>query len=185
MFVYSPSQAIKVFPYTIDDLRRDNPNTSFPEDISEDLLAAYSVYPVKSLPAPEYNIATQRIVFSDPVIFNDQWQHGWIVLELSADEIAKRANHAAANVRQQRNQLLVESDWTQLPDAPVDTVKWAAYRQALRDVSNQPGFPWDVQWPADPLAAVAPERARNTDGTFMADDPATPDVNEAYVSSGF
>ena len=36
-------------------------------------------------------------------------------------------------MRLHRDRLLAESDWTQLPDAPVDRVAWAAYRQALRD----------------------------------------------------
>ena len=54
------------------------------------------------------------------------------------------------NIRAYRNTLLSECDWTQLPDAPVNQQAWAAYRQALRDVTGQAGFPWDVQWPEIP-----------------------------------
>lgn len=36
-------------------------------------------------------------------------------------------------MRNHRDRLLAESDWTQLPDAPVDKAAWAAYRQQLRD----------------------------------------------------
>jgi len=36
-------------------------------------------------------------------------------------------------MRNHRNRLLAESDWTQLPDTPVDRAAWATYRQALRD----------------------------------------------------
>ncbi|NBW23522.1 MAG: phage tail protein, partial [Caulobacteraceae bacterium] len=43
------------------------------------------------------------------------------------------------------------TDWTQLPDAPVaDHEAWAAYRQALRDVPEQPGFPAQIEWPTAP-----------------------------------
>ncbi len=61
----------------------------------------------------------------------------------------------AEDVRQQRDRLLAESDWTQLPDAQAalsDSQKqaWATYRQALRDVPQQSGFPADVQWPVKP-----------------------------------
>jgi hypothetical protein len=56
----------------------------------------------------------------------------------------------AQEVRQQRNELLAESDWTQLPDSPADHEAWAAYRQALRDVTSQEGFPWDITWPEAP-----------------------------------
>jgi hypothetical protein len=53
-------------------------------------------------------------------------------------------------VRAQRDHLLSASDWTQVLDAPVDRQAWAAYRQALRDIPQQPGFPLDVQWPEQP-----------------------------------
>lgn len=56
----------------------------------------------------------------------------------------------AESVRAQRNQKLKDSDWTQVADAPVDQAAWAAYRQALRDVPSQTGFPWEVQWPVEP-----------------------------------
>jgi hypothetical protein len=53
----------------------------------------------------------------------------------------------------QRNRLLAESDWTQLADVPLSAEKkteWAVYRQALRDVPQQTGFPQTIQWPASP-----------------------------------
>ena len=56
----------------------------------------------------------------------------------------------ANQVRAGRNKLLSESDWTQVADAPVDKQAWAIYRQALRDVPAQPGFPWDIIWPTQP-----------------------------------
>jgi len=40
-----------------------------------------------------------------------------------------------------RNKLLQESDWTQLTDSPADKAEWAVYRQALRDITDQAGFP--------------------------------------------
>lgn len=57
----------------------------------------------------------------------------------------------AASVRSQRDRLLAASDWTQLPDAPAAVAaRWVAYRQALRDVTGQAGFPAAVVWPAPP-----------------------------------
>jgi hypothetical protein len=59
----------------------------------------------------------------------------------------------ADRVRGERNMRLLTSDWTQLPDVPVETKEqWAIYRQALRDVTNQPGFPHDVVWPVAPTS---------------------------------
>ena len=52
--------------------------------------------------------------------------------------------------RQERNELLASSDWTQVADAPVDQAAWAAYRQELRDVTSQETFPSEVTWPVPP-----------------------------------
>ncbi len=54
-----------------------------------------------------------------------------------------------AMVRADRNARLAASDWTQLPDAPVDAAAWATYRQALRDVTQQPD-PFNITWPQEP-----------------------------------
>ena len=56
----------------------------------------------------------------------------------------------AEQVRAERDRLLAESDWTQITDAPVDQAAWAVYRQELRDVPQQAGFPHDVVWPTEP-----------------------------------
>lgn len=53
-------------------------------------------------------------------------------------------------VRQERNVLLLKTDWTQLPDSTANKEAWAAYRQALRDVPTQSGFPLTVVWPVPP-----------------------------------
>ena len=76
------------------------------------------------------------------------------VLHTAAEQEAaykaqKDADQAKA-VREDRNKRLSESDWTQVLDAPVDQTAWAAYRQALRDVTAQAGFPWDIEWPVKP-----------------------------------
>jgi hypothetical protein len=57
-------------------------------------------------------------------------------------------------VRGIRDSLLRQSDWTQLADAPVDDLVWAVYRQALRDVPQQEGFPDNVVWPELPVSAT-------------------------------
>jgi len=56
----------------------------------------------------------------------------------------------ATSVRNQRTQLLKDSDWTQIADSTADKTAWATYRQALRDITSQAGFPWTITWPNDP-----------------------------------
>jgi hypothetical protein len=67
----------------------------------------------------------------------------------AAYKAAKDAEQAKA-VRQQRGDKLKDSDWTQVADAPVDQAAWAVYRQALRDITSQAGFPWTIDWPVSP-----------------------------------
>lgn len=61
-------------------------------------------------------------------------------------EVEKLADAA----RVKRNRLLKFSDWTQVPDAPVNQQDWATYRQALRDITLQDGFPENINWPTEP-----------------------------------
>ena len=57
----------------------------------------------------------------------------------------------ASSVRTQRDRLIQSTDWTQLPDVPVESKTiWAEYRQALRDITKQPGFPEQVIFPTAP-----------------------------------
>lgn len=58
---------------------------------------------------------------------------------------------ASSAARARRARLLAASDWTQLPDAPAASkTAWTAYRQALRDITDQPGFPENTLWPTAP-----------------------------------
>ena len=56
----------------------------------------------------------------------------------------------AKSVRQTRTEKLKDSDWTQIADSTADKTAWATYRQALRDITAQSGFPWTVTWPDAP-----------------------------------
>lgn len=59
----------------------------------------------------------------------------------------------ARQVRESRAFALSQCDWTQMPDAPLSAEQkqaWLEYRQVLRDLPLQDGFPWDVQWPVKP-----------------------------------
>jgi len=56
----------------------------------------------------------------------------------------------ATSVRNQRTQLLKDCDWTQIADSTADKTAWATYRQALRDITTQAGFPWTIIWPTQP-----------------------------------
>jgi hypothetical protein len=56
----------------------------------------------------------------------------------------------ATSVRALRTQMLNDSDWTQIADSTANKTAWATYRQALRDITAQSGFPWTITWPDAP-----------------------------------
>ena len=86
-------------------------------------------------------------------VFEDYTKEDGTVVTAAEAEAAYRAMKDAEQakaVRNDRNTKLAECDWTQLSDAPVDQAAWATYRQALRDITTQAGFPWTVDWPVAP-----------------------------------
>lgn len=143
--------AVKQYPYGIGQLKAANPLTSFPAQANDEMLASYGVQRVFFSTPPELT-DTQVLEEGTPVFSEGLWRQVWAVRDLTAEEVASRNDAQAAAVRADRNAKLSASDWTQVADAPVDKAAWAAYRQALRDITAQAGFPWNVTWPEAPTA---------------------------------
>jgi len=87
-----------------------------------------------------------------PSFFNTEDAEGHVTTAAENEAIYKAAKDAeqAKSVRTSRNDKLKESDWTQVADATVNKASWATYRQALRDITAQSGFPWTITWPDAP-----------------------------------
>jgi hypothetical protein len=103
------------------------------------------------LEGPQTQPTRYQIAYRDGVEQIDGiWYTKYSVSDMDADTIAAKDAEQAKAMRDQRNTKLAESDWTQLADSTVDKAAWAAYRQELRDVPAQTGFPWEVTWPTQP-----------------------------------
>lgn len=72
--------------YTIGQLRRDNPQVSFPKSIPDEVLAQYSVFPLQATEPPAYNHLTQRVEEVSPVQSGGQWVQAWIVVDLPPEQ---------------------------------------------------------------------------------------------------
>lgn len=150
MFVKATNGEIVQYPYSVGALRRDNPNTSFPRTVPDEVLAEYGVYEVKSPPAPDHDPETHFVEYAPvPTFVGGAWVYAPSVRPLSAEQIAERTASRASAIRLERDRLLAATDWTALSDVTMSP-EMAAYRQALRDVTSQPGFPDTVTWPAKP-----------------------------------
>ena len=155
---------------TISQFKATQPNTSFPKQITTDILDSYGYDPVlngaeATVTAP-YGVSTRSGVeeisgqwftkFIAGPVFTDTTDSEGAVTTAADNEAAYKASidtQAAAAVRSERNRLIAETDWvivmaketgTNIPSA----VK--TYRQALRDLPSAAGFPHTMAWP-EPL----------------------------------
>lgn len=120
-----------------------------PESLSDEQRAEFGVFEIVEMPRPSL---TPSQKFGDPsyAINGVTVQRTYPAVDKTPEEIAASQAQQEQSVRTMRQTKLEESDWTQLPDTPADKALWATYRQELRDVTSQAGFPWDVQWPVAP-----------------------------------
>jgi len=150
--------------------RSEHPNTSFPKVLTAEILDDYDYDPVLEGPqattVPPYEYSQRDGV----VEVEGQWFTYYIAGPVFTDYTDDEGvTHTASEqyeaycfdkdaqqgqvVRDDRDKRLAECDWTQLADSPLDADSkeaWSLYRQDLRMVPEQPGFPWNVEWPPVP-----------------------------------
>ena len=152
MFVKTTNGQIDQYPYTIGNLRRDNPNTSFPKRISDATLQEWGVYPVIVGDKPTYSERTQTVTKNAaPTGSGSSWTIGWTVSDKTAEEVQAYDDNAAASNRTKRNTLLAETDYFALTDVTMDAAM-TSYRQALRDITAHANWPnlGEDDWPVKP-----------------------------------
>jgi hypothetical protein len=149
-YLLASNNAVLKFPYSLEELRSDNPQTSFAWEMSAEELAEWGVYSVEEQNPPAYNEQTESIELQPPSFVNGAWVRGWLVVQASAEEIERRTNLKAATIRKDRTGILSITDYSQLDDFPGsanEKLLITQFRQSLRDLPLQPGFPWRVIWP--------------------------------------
>ena len=150
MYVKINNGVIEHYPYTLERLRSDNPNVSFPKEPSDELLSEWGVFPVGYQSQPEYNRLTQRVDHAlEPELIEGNWILTKTVVSLTSEQQAAVDDAAAILVRKRRDALLKETDWYGLTDVTMPT-EIAVYRQTLRDITDQDGFPHTITWPTKP-----------------------------------
>jgi hypothetical protein len=125
------------------------PATSMPQQLTEAIINSFDADVV--FEGPQAQPTRYQVAFADGVEqIEGKWYTKYSVADMDVDGVAATDAAQAAAVRSDRNTRLSASDWTQVADAPVDKAAWATYRQALRDITAQVGFPWTIDWPAQP-----------------------------------
>ena len=136
------------YPYSIPQLRVAFPNVSLPAELTDISLVEWDMYVVTPTPMPtDY---TKNITEGTPVLTDGVYYQNWIQTDASQSEIDYRLENQWFIIRETRNELLSECDWTQLADIPTETKSiWSEYRQSLRDITSQTN-PFNITWPVKP-----------------------------------
>lgn len=107
MYALIKNSAVKRYPYTVTDLRRDNPDISFPDSLEDVLLQSFGVWRVQASQPPSYDEKRQTLVEGTPVfsVANQCWTQVWSVRPLTSDELAQKMQaiqDEVVNATQQR-----------------------------------------------------------------------------------
>ena len=153
------------------EIRRSMPNTSLPRVWTAAICDSLGIDPVLAAPAPaasgEYKSVSRNGVVQDA---NGNWVEAYVERDMFADYVdednvtvtkasqeeaytARKDAEAATAARAERDKLIASCDWMAIKAFEGGTTvsaEWATYRQALRDVSAQEGFPNDITWPEKP-----------------------------------
>jgi len=154
MYALIKNNAVERYPYTPTDLKRDNPSVSFPRTPDAAAMAPFGVQIVFNNPPP--TVTNQQVLEEGTPVFSQdtqRWEQVWVVRSKTADELATEIENKSIEVRSERDFKLAETDWVTIRAMDAGTVvsdEWATYRQALRDITLQEGFPLEVIWPEKP-----------------------------------
>jgi len=142
MYAKIVNNEVVKYPYGVLDLQVDNPQVSFSLPLNENELNVYNVVSVVESQKPSFNSNTEFLDYNVELVDN-VWTVVYFKQQRSEEEVTQI-------MRLKRDNLLKESDWTQLSDASVDSAAWSTYRQALRDIPSQSEFPFNITWPTQP-----------------------------------
>ena len=136
--------------FDVEPTQWDADNYCYACRLTDEQVERFGVHKKRIVTPPYFDPATQVREEGPALLIDGVWTQNYIVTDLDPDASAAKVKAQWTIIRAERNKLLADCDWTQLPDAPVNTAAWATYRQALRDITTQSGFPWTITWPESP-----------------------------------
>jgi hypothetical protein len=140
------------YPYSVQQLKLDNTNISFPTSISDSLLETFGVYKVQLRSSGYDDDYTKDVLEVTPTLSGSVYVQTYEISDADETTINTRKEIKWSEIREQRNQLLSECDWTQFQDSPItgsELTQWQTYRQELRNITTQEN-PYNIVWPTKP-----------------------------------
>lgn len=111
MYILVKPDQTTVYPYSFYQLRMDNPNISFPEEMTDELYNEWSIFRVEPVVQPQYDPNTQRIMEANPVLETGSWKQTWSIEQFSSSEIAQIAANLQMESDRQHREYLNSTDW--------------------------------------------------------------------------
>jgi hypothetical protein len=148
LLIKATGSTVQQYPYSIGLLRKENPNTSFPKQVSAADMAAFNVYPVTEV-TPTVSDTQKLVKVWTPTLVGGDWVLAHEAVDLTSDDIAEATAVLAANAREKRDGLLAATDFYALSDVSMSEAM-TTYRSDLRSVPTLSGFPSDFTWPTAP-----------------------------------
>mgnify|MGYP003624990831 FL=1 len=149
LLIKATGSTVQQYPYSVGLLRKENPNTSFPKQVSAEDMASFNVYPVTEV-TPTVADTQKLVKVWTPTLVGGDWVLAHEAVDLTSDDIAEATAVLAANMREERNKRLAATDWTSSSDVTM-SAEMRTYRASLRDVPAQENFP-TVTWPTEVTA---------------------------------
>ena len=140
------------YPYSVQNLKNENPSISFPTIIADSLLESFNIYKVEKKSSGYDSDDTKDVTEVTPTLSGSVYVQTYNITDADEETINKRREIKWSEVRSNRDSLLSECDWTQFNDSPISgstLTDWQTYRQSLRDITNQ-STPYDITWPNKP-----------------------------------
>jgi hypothetical protein len=137
------------------DLYYKYPNISFPKPLTSYVIDTYGLEVILEGPQPQTSPPYETVVRQGIEEIKGKWFTKYVIGPIfnnKEDEEAYRLKidtQASESIRSTRNSLISKSDWMGCSDV-IMSDEWRQYRQELRDITTQEGFPHNVDWPEEP-----------------------------------
>lgn len=149
-FALIKNNTVIQYPYSLTTFRDTNPNICLPTDPTEYQLNEQGIYYINTTDKPNYDSINNNCIEVDPTLKEGKWYQTWSITQASESEVEyRKANYISENINYAK-QLLIDTDWTQMPDVSlVNKQEFTEYRATLRSYVLNPSIDAFI-WPTKP-----------------------------------
>lgn len=134
MYALIENNTVSQYPYSFAQLRKDNPNTSYPRNPSDEILENFGVFKVEQTTRPEHDTVAQNVNEGAPELVNGVWSQTWVISDASQEEIASRTEDLKRQINNHREKIIVNG--CNVAIANVGTIYVTGSEKDVRNVAG-------------------------------------------------